>query len=238
VRYAAGVSVSWRQGRAGGTLLLALLGAWVSHTAVYVQLRGVVGLHAELLASPHRYMLPAAALILAGAWVGVGRVWRRWRDLGRRLEVVRAAVDAVRRGLRVAPPPSRLRAGAPTPAQRLLTAWAAVAPLQLILYVLQENLEAQSAHQPVPGLAVLWSDHWTAVLIHGAVALFLCAVTVLLTRRVAERARALVAHERLLGRLLRSAGAVRTAISAVLESPIERFGPQLWSRPPPLLARR
>ncbi|HVS40989.1 MAG TPA: hypothetical protein VMU20_01860, partial [Candidatus Dormibacteraeota bacterium] len=122
-----------RQRRTGGLLLLALLGAWLSHTAVYVDLRGPAGLQADLLASPHRYMLPAAALILTATALVVRPVWRLWCDLGLRLQVVRTAVDRVRRGLLPASPLSRRCVHGTARPARLVALWAAVAPLQLTL---------------------------------------------------------------------------------------------------------
>ena len=228
-----------RQRRTGGLLLLALLGAWLSHTAVYVDLRGPAGLQADLLASPHRYMLPAAALILTATALVVRPVWRLWCDLGLRLQVVRTAVDRVQRGLLPASPLSHRSVHGTLRSGRLLALWATVAPLQLTLYVLQENLEALSAHQVAPGLSVLWSDHWAATLIHAVTALVLCALAVWLTRGVARRARSLAVEARLLRWLLRRLSAARCTVSAaLLESPLDRFGPQLWSRPPPLPTRR
>jgi hypothetical protein len=228
-----------RQRRTGGLLLLALLGAWLSHTAIYVHLRGAAGLQAELLASPHRYMLPAAGLILVATGLAVRRAWRLWCDLGLRLSVVRTAVDRVQRGLLPASPLSLRGVDGTLRPGRLLALWAALAPLQLTLYVLQENLETRWAHQAAPGLSALWSDHWAATVIHLVTALVLCAVAAWLTRGVAHRARSLVVQERLLRWLLRRLSAARsTARAVLLEPPLDRFGPQLWSRPPPLLARR
>ena len=233
------VSVSTRQRRTGGLLLLALLGAWLSHTAVYVHARGLAGLQSELLASPHRYMLPSAALILIAMALAVHPVWRLWCDLGLRLQMVRTAVDRVRSGLLPVSPLSHRSVHGTLRSGRLVALWAAVAPLQLTLYVLQENLEAGWSHESAPGLSVLWTDHWTAVVIHLATALVLCALAAWLTRRVAHRARSLAVHERLLRWLLRGLSAARSTVSAtLLESPLDRFGRQLWSRPPPLPARR
>ena len=227
------MSVWWRERRPGGALLIAFLGAWLSHTAIFVHLRGSAGLEAELLASPHRYMLPAAALILAAGSIAARHLWRHWRDLGARLAAARTALDAVWRGHRPSPPAPPRSLEVPSHHARALSLLAAVAPLQLTLYVLQENLEALSAHGAAPGLSVLWSARWTATVIHLAMAAVLCAAAAWLTRGVARRARSVAAHERLLRRLVRAVAAARTALNALLEPPLDRHGVQLWSRPPP-----
>lgn len=221
---------SWRQHRTGGILLLALVGAWLSHTALYVQTRGAAGLHAELLGSPHLYMLPAAGLLVAATFAIISRWWRLWDDLGRRLLALRGESRALPLPRRRAP-----RGGG----TRLLTLWLAVAPLQLTLYVLQENLEAASVHEGAPGISLLWANHWLAVAVHAVAALLLCALAVRLMRRVARRERELVVRERLLRLLfLDRLAAVRGTVATAPQSPLDRFGSQLWSRPPPQLAGR
>jgi hypothetical protein len=220
-------------------LLLAVIGAWLSHTAVYLHTRGTAGLRTELLAAPHVYMGPAAGVILAAAGTAAGRWWQLWSDLGGRLARVRAAIDSARRGHRsIAPPPHR-RPMACVRSHGLLSLWPAVTLLQLTIYVLQENLEAVWVHQASPGLAVLWSDHWLATAVHLVTAFLLCALALLLRRGVTRRERALLLRERVLRWLLRApllqAGAAR---SALLPSPVDRFGRELWSRPPPPLPIR
>ena len=197
------VSVSRRQRRAGRALLLALLGAWLSHTAIYLDLQGTDGLRAELVGAPHLYMLPAAALIVAVSGVVAGRWWQLWCDLGRRLVAARSAIEHAWRGHRPASPPPESSLRPPSRSGRLLSLWLAVAPLQLTLYVLQENLEARSMHEAAPGLSLLWADHWTATVIHLVTALLLCAVVLRLRRGVARREHALVLRERLVRWLLR-----------------------------------
>ena len=230
---------SWRQHRTGGILLLALVGAWLSHTALYVETRGVGGLRAELLGSPHLYMLPAAGLLVAATFALISRWWRLWQELGGRLLALRGDVaPAALRGAAMPRLPRRwpLRDGGEA---RLPGLWLAVAPLQLILYVLQENLEAASVHQAAPGISLLWADHWLAVVVHAVTALVLCALAALLIRRVARRETELVLRVRLLRLLfLESLAAVRAAVGAAPQPPLDRFGCQLWSRPPPQPAGR
>jgi hypothetical protein len=201
---------------------------------VYVHLRGAAGLREELFGTPHLYMLPAAGLMIAVTGLALRHLWRRWSDLGRRLAMARAAVDRAWRGHRTTP---LEQPAAPTWSYRLVSLWLVVAPLQLVLYVLQESLEARSVHQAVPGLAVLWSDHWSATVVHLLTALVLCALAVRLTGGIVRRARALVVHERLLRWLLRRLAATRPVTGIALQSPLDRFGRQLWGRPPPAPVR-
>ena len=106
--------------------------------------------------------------------------------------------------------------------------------LQLVVYVAQENAElrALGVHQPV--LNVISGVHLWAAGAHLLVAGALLAVLWLVHRPVAQLAELvrevvawLLAHP---GRRLAPA---RRAPAVRSWTPVERFGRQLWSRPPP-----
>ena len=109
---------------------------------------------------------------------------------------------------------------------------------QIVLYVVQENVEAVASGHPAPGMAAITGIHWAAPFVHLYVALLLACVVricqVLLHRRevVVERIEALVLA------MVRRRHDVAPRIDGARTrsvSPFERVGRHLWRRPPPLL---
>ena len=224
--------------KACGSVLLALLGVWLGHTAEYVRVWGLAGVRDELVGSLHLYMLPlAAVLVLLSALLGT-RLWRAWAALGRRLDDARAAVAGAWRGRR--PVPASLQRAvvhaAPSRRGRLVSLWLPLAVAQVVLYLLQENLEAVFGGAAAPGLGAVSGVHWAAPAVHGVIALALVAVVVVLGRRLRQRADTVARIENVVRSLWLRVGRVVGACRQGCgwrPSPLDRLGAQLWSRPPP-----
>lgn len=224
-------------GAAGATAMVALLGAWLGHTLEYLRVGGGAGLEASLRAGAHVYMLPTGALLALAAALGGARCWRAWLLLGRRLDGLHAALRRAARGERVAPSATPAAAAVSPPA-RLLALWLPLSAAQIGIYLLQENLEALLSGAPAPGLGPLLGIHRGAAAVHLGVGLVLAALLLVAGRLLGGRARQVERCERLLRalweRLLhgpRTPGRARRCTPP----PVERFGRQLWSRPPPVL---
>lgn len=218
--------------------LAAAVGGWTAHTVIYLWQPGSVGLPDALptgmVRSAHAYMLPLGLVLLAVAvtWGALGV--RLWARLGRRLEWATHALVGAWRGRRPDTPvdvtrPVRLPAGVASLAVLVL-------PAQLALYVAQENLERAAVHVPLPGLAVLDAR---ALAVHALVVLLAAAAVAPFIAPLARRAQAVERCEQLVRALLRAFGLARPcpqhAGTAWTSTPIERFGRQLWGRPPPAL---
>ena len=223
--------------KACGSVLLALAGVWLGHTAEYLRVWGLDGIRQELVGSLHVYMLPFAAVLLALAATLGTRLWRVWSSLGRRLDAARVALAAAWRGRRPAATP-RAEPTRVSFAGRLLALWLPLAAAQVALYLLQENLEAILAGSPAPGMGAVSGVHWAAPAVHTAVALVLAALAIAIRRRITERAATVARIENAvrayLGRVGRIAEGCRPA-TAWQPSLFAHLGAQLWSRPPPRL---
>jgi hypothetical protein len=222
---------------AGGATLLPFLGVWLGHTAEYWRLHGTAGLGGAMAGSLHGYMLPAGIVLsLLAAAAGL-RCSQAWWALGLRLRIARDAVARAWRGAALpAPPPVEATGGEPATFASLLL-W--LAPLQLALYVLQENLESLRVGVTAPGLGAISGVHRAAPLVHLAVAACIAAVALLLQRALRRRGRAVVACQRLarvlIAALLRAQPSPRPR-SRCVASPRDRWVLQLLRRPPPALA--
>ncbi len=217
-----------------GAVLLALVGAWAGHTLEYVRLNGATGLGRAMLGASHLYMLPLGAVLsLLLAHRGL-RWWRRWAALGERLEDARTALRGALRGHR--PSPRRPGGSGPGSAAPVARLWVPLAVAQVALYLFQENVEAAAAARTAPGLGPVTGVHWAAPLVQAAVALVLAAAMGVAARRLRGRATRLHRWERFVDHLVRTrtrlAGGLRP-LSGWRRSPLQRFGAQLWSRPPP-----
>ena len=217
---------------AGGAVLLPFVGVWLGHSAEYWRVHGVDGLSSGVVGSVHGYMLAAGALLSLLAAVAGVRGLQAWQTLGRRLRAARDAVASAGRGRPVAAAPPE-RGGASLGSGSLLC-W--LAPVQVALYVVQENVEAWRAGAPAPGMTAVTGLHWAAPLVHVAVAAWL-AIAVVVIHRVLGRRRSAVAAWQRLARVLVTA--LRRAESALLPrfaaipSPLDRWQVQLFRRPPP-----
>ena len=182
--------------------------------------------------SVHLYMLPLGVVLLGAALLG-GALWlRALNAMAGRLAQLRVAL---RRGASLAPRPHRARPAVPGIAADFGSLWVLLAVTQVVLYLLQENVEARLVGLRWPGLTALSGQHWAAAPIHLAVAAVLAAVMTLLLGRRARLERIVEDHERLLarlwaGRVSRTDPAPRLGVS---RTPLQRWGAQRWARPPP-----
>jgi hypothetical protein len=227
----------------GGFVLLALVGEWIGHAATWYLTGGVTPGRA-LSGSLHTYLEPVggalAVLVLLASWL----VWRGMRRLVQLTRSTRSGLGRAWRrealeGSDESPSPS-LAVADPLPADAApARLWVALLVVQLVVYLVQENLEARAVGLAWPGLGVLTAHHGSALLIHAVVALALVAVTVELVERSNARGReaqhAVRLYHALVGRRRRSdLGSLRpTEVAA--RPPRSRFGSTVLSRPPPAL---
>lgn len=221
---------------ASASVLLAFIGLWIAHTLEYLRVWGAAGIVSSITNPVHAYMLPLlGVLAILGALYGL-RLWRAWQTLNQRLERAVLGLRSVWRGQDARVP------DAPTlssPVARLAAIWLPLAGAQIVLYFIQENVEAIARAQPAPGLGAITGIHWAAPFVHLYVSLLLACGTricqVLLHRRevVVARVEALL---RIAVRRRRSAPPpVVASADNPLSSPLDRLGRHLWRRPPPLL---
>jgi hypothetical protein len=220
---------------ASGGVLLAFIGVWIAHTLEYLRVWGTGGIAGSITSPVHAYMLPLAALLaVLGAMFGL-HLWRAWQTLNARLARAALELRNVWRGRAAAPPDS---SASSSPVARLTAIWMPLATAQLVLYLIQENVEAVARAQPAPGLGAITGVHWAAPLVHLYVSLLLACGT-RICQVLFQRRRAVVGRvEALLraGIRRRRTTAVRVVAGthATIASPLDRIGRHLWRRPPPL----
>jgi hypothetical protein len=180
-----------------------------------------------MAASVHAYMGPTGALLMLAGLVGVLSTARLVRQLDSRLRELRSGRRRVPAVAEPAP------AGGPTCSLSFPAILATVWLGQCGLYVLQENLEAAVAHRSLPGLGALAGVHALAPVVHLVVASALVAGLWLLRRRVTRLADAVRLAAAQLRRAARAVSAPCT--SCRVWTPLERWGIQRWSRPPPAI---
>jgi len=230
--------IAKRQARvaASGGVLLAFVGVFIAHTLEYLRVWGPTGVVASMTNPVHAYMLPVAAVLLVLSAVFALRLARAWTSLNERLDLAANGMRRVWRG--GGDHVSMAQGRRSTAATRLLALWLPLAAAQMVLYLVQENVEALASSRPAPGLGALTGIHWAAPLVHLYVSLLLACVVriyqVVLHRRevVVERVEALL---RALARRLRTIAPDLAPPIVRAVSPHERAGRQLWRRPPPLL---
>jgi hypothetical protein len=206
---------------ATGVALTALMGEWLAHTIEYMRVSGP----RAAFGSVHVYMGPIGVVLAVAALAAVHSTARLARVLQRRVaELRRVEAHRSTRAPGFSPPLKSL--SVPTLA---FIVWAA----QCGLYLLQENLEAGVAHRVAPGLAVLGGAHALAPLVHLGVALALVAGLWLTRRQVSRLARVVRLVEAWLRSVRRAPATVLVRSSVRAWTPIDRWGTQLWSRPPP-----
>lgn len=221
---------------ASACVLLAFTGLWIGHTLEYLRVWGTAGLAGSMTNPVHAYMLPVAGVLATlGALLGL-RVLGAWRALNRRLDLAAARLRRLWRG--GAAEGGEARQARPSPGTRLVALWLPLATAQIVLYVVQENVEAIARAQPAPGLGAITGIHWAAPLVHLYVSLLLASLVriceVLLHRRatVVERVEALL---RAVARRRRNRVREAARPLSLASPPLQRIGRHLWRRPPPLL---
>ncbi len=222
---------------AAGSVLLAFVGLWIGHTIEYLRVWGGDGLVTSMTNPVHAYMLPlAGALVIVSALFAL-RLWRAWQALNTRVEQAALRLRRVWRG-RIEPIASTAEHQS-SPGARLFAIWVPLAAAQIVLYIIQENIEAIAGAKPAPGLGAITGIHWAAPLVHLYVALLLACGTricqILLHRRavVVERLEAFVRAAIRRRRAVPGPVALPREVDAL--SLFDRLGRELWRRPPPLL---
>jgi hypothetical protein len=215
-------------------VVLVFGGVWLGHMLEHFRVEGPAGLVHELSHSVHLYMLPLGAVLLILATLA-GVAWARLEAvLSARAERASAGLRRAWRGAPASPLPVLASTSTPT--------WRSVAiPLtvaQLLLYGVQEHIEAELAGHGGSALEIFGGAHWAAALVQVAVAFVLAAIVVRCRRRVVDLSRRIDAVERLARWLTRTrhvgdAAAPRRHVRSF--TPLERFGRQLLQRPPPSL---
>ncbi len=231
--------IAHRQTRvaASASVLLAFIGLWAGHTLEYLRVWGGAGLVSSITNPVHIYMLPLAGVLVLLSALFALRLWRAWEALNQRLE---HAVFSIRGLWRGSPAPAPEMPSRPSsPGARLVAIWLPLASAQIVLYVIQENIEAIARAQPAPWLGAITGIHWAAPLVHLYVALLLACGTricqILVRRRVSvvERAEALVVA--IARRVRTSPPETPTPARQSTAPPLDGIGAHLWRRPPPRL---
>jgi hypothetical protein len=226
---------------AGAAVLLAFCGVWISHTLEMVRVFGVGALGTALGRPVHVYMIPAGLVLALLATAAGVRAARAWYRLGAALDAAALAVRALLRPARGDRARSAAGPAQPSTASSLLLVWLALATLQIVVYLAQENLEYRALGLPSPGFSVLTGPHWAATLVHLYVAFLLATAALIVQRRLQSRRAALTTVVRLLRELVARLERGRCARpwapdrSRVIRR--RRLPHALWSRPPPLIGR-
>ena len=228
---------------AAAFVFLALAGEWTAHAATWYLTGGATPGQA-LSGTLHTYLEPVG-LVLAG--LAAVASWSVWRALQRLRGVARSIEAVVRRAWRDQPRQSEPRgpgadmgraAGWGTSRVGPARLWAALFVVQLLVYFVQENVEAHAAGFGTPGLHVLTAHCGSAVAVHAAIALLGAMVVVEIgdhwvARRQAVEV-AMSAYQAVTWRRALAPVAARPRVT-LLGPPLERVGRSVLSRPPPLL---
>jgi hypothetical protein len=213
--------------------LVLLTSVWLGHTVEYMRL-WPDGVQGQLLRSVHVYMLPLAIVLQAMAVVAVATFLRLWRAIGLRAEQAEATLAGAWRNAYLPLPAEPIHTGTGLGARTL---WLLLAPVELTLYLLQENIEAAHAGLGAPGIGAITGVHWPVAFVHLAILLFLCSALAGAVRLLAKRAREVEKVERLahlVARRHHRHEAPSMPASVWQAPPIHIFGRHLWRRPPPL----
>src|ERR1700680_44209 len=147
--------------------LVLLTSVWLGHTLEYMRL-WPGGVQGQLLRSVHVYMLPLAIVLQAMAVLAVTTFLRLWRAIGLRAERAEAMLAGAWRNTYLTLPAEPIRTGPVLGGRRL---WLLLAPVELTLYLLQENIEAAHAGLGAPGIGAITGVHWPAAFLHLAILL-------------------------------------------------------------------
>jgi hypothetical protein len=154
--------------RLASLVLLALIGTWLGHAVEYGLVAGWRGVALGMWGPAHSYMLPAALLLVVGAFVLAARLAAASTAAGRRAELL---WRHLRRGVRGSTLTDVTPAHRAEPRPFVLAIGLAAA--QIGLYLIQENVEAAVAAAPAPGVGAIAGAHWTAPLVQLAFAVWL-----------------------------------------------------------------
>ncbi len=218
-----------------GGVLFVLIGVWLGHAFEYIRVWGWTGIDRALTGSSHAYMLPVGLLLAIASALMARRAWNSWQRLASRLDGASRALRLALRGRRAEVATGGPDASLPSWESRILSLATALAVAQVVLYILQENLEALATGRSLPGWGAITGVHWAASLIQLDIAFVLVAFAALFMRRFRARVTYATAIEALVRRLVaslrpRSDGPMRAIFRG---SPHAWLGSSIWSRPPP-----
>lgn len=165
-------------------VVLAMAGTWLGHGVEYGLVAGWHGVALGLWGPLHSYMLPAALLLSAAAFALAVRVVAAAHAARQRADRL---WRVLRRGVGYEPePPMAQKGSEPHPFVLVV----AVAIAQVVLYLLQENVEATLQGAPAPGLGAVTGVHWTAPIVQLVFAAWLTLGWLVCHRLLRRRERA------------------------------------------------
>lgn len=219
-----------------GLAVAALAGTWIGHALEYLRVWGPAEFPSSVVGSVHAYFGPMGIVLVV---IGAAAIHASAR-LARRL---RCRAGRLRDALLGGPVPAEADTRVDAAGGRTFSfpaLWAVLWLGQLVLYVVQENLEAHAAGVPASVLAPLTGVHVWASVVHLGVAGSISAVVWLCRRRITALAAAVHQAERCLARRLQQGcgdllGDAGTRVRAW--TPGQRWGFSLWARPPPAALR-
>ena len=180
--------------------------------------------------SAHAYLGPVGVVLILMGFVAVQASVRLARRLERRVAQLRRALLGGHAELDERCAASTWTVGFPT---LVGVVWI----VQVGLYVAQENLEAHAVAMRAPGLGAVAGLHALAPLVHLAVAAATAAVVWLASRRLTELVEEMHRAEGILAVRGRPHTAPDTRWTRARSwTPVQRWGVQLWARPPPVHA--
>jgi hypothetical protein len=216
----------------GGFVVLALAAEWLGHATTWFVVGGCSP--GRALSGPlHAYLGPVGLLLVGLALVAS---WATWRGLRRLGAVAAWARRAVRPG-QPAPPGAASDLASPgrEPLPGPMRLWLALASVQVVVFLAQENLEARLVGLRSPGLHVLTAHLGAPVVIELVLALAATALaTEVLDRWARHERHAAVAVARCRALFSRRAAAGPRGSVVAPEPPAIRFGRSFLPRPPPL----
>jgi hypothetical protein len=219
---------------------MALAGEWAGHAATWYLTGGATPGQA-LSGASHTYLGPVGLLI---AVLAAGASWLLWRGLRRLVEAARTIQGGLRRPRRVdvrrvaSERLEGVRDARDLADLRFTQVWAALVAVQVVVYLVQENVESRAAGYGLPGLNVLTAHHGSPLIAHAAIALLGAALAVELADRWHARSREVsvaVAAYRALASRRSSEPCVPPAALHTVPTPLVLVGRSILSRPPPSL---
>ncbi len=220
----------------GGFVLLVLAGEWLGHAGSW-WLSGGVGPGRALSGPMHTYLGPVGAVLAVTAVAMSGLIWWCLVRLSRWTESLQRALGRAWRSDPELRDRARALAGPPVHARRAgaLQIWATLVSVQLVLYLVQENLELCLLGLPRTGLHVLTVHHGLPVIVHGVVAFAAAVIAVLIADGWGERLARASRMARLYVRLVAPLTPVKPWPGGRRcgATPRGLFGPSFLARPPP-----
>lgn len=215
-------------------VLVALIGTWLGHAIEYGVVAGWRGVELGLWGPLHSYMGPAALLLLVAAFALSLRVAALAAAAQRRAEVL---WRQLRHGMRDDVTPSSATASLPWTESHGIALFLIIAGAQVVLYLVQENVEAALAGAPAPGVGAITGAHWTAPLVQVAVASCLTLGWLVASRLLRRRLEAGDRIEALFSVIARGRRRLPTRrMPPMITAPSRRQSRAWPTRPPPVFS--